>query len=434
MSEAKQPDERKPSPLFKKLNEIMRTVDNIPKDAKNQHFGYRFVSADTVADTIRGAIATVGLAFSTSVISRELVELTTSKGKNDVRWVIEYEFAFHDPDSGETLARRWYGEAGADDDKGINKANTAAEKYFLLKMFVVSTADDADNDRDGERGGGQKRKSGDKPLQGSDERGGGQKREDDAISWYDDPAQLARVYQQFVKYEYGVDIDDVKRLLAAAGITYEVMKKYPTLEEGAPAIRKLVDEHLARGKAQPVDKPDNVVPFTPDLSAQKAQPTPQANEIATAMVKTCDQWLGDDGATALKAMGKSSWGEFEHVTAAQEALAKAIHDYQLAFLCRAVTYKALGTKGGTQTLFHMPGSAKVVVMNGGRGEIEKLVGAKPTYDAFAKANGLESWKTSNERKKLTVPLEVRWKVEGDKQIVTSLTPDFPDSFDEKKAS
>lgn len=136
------------SSLYKKLNIVMGVVNHIPKDARNNFHNYPFVSANAVATSIRQAMVDVNLAFSASAVGRELVTGVTNKDKKFTRWIITYKFCFHDPDTGETLECQWFGEADADDDKGINKANTAAEKYFLLKMFIVSTDDEPDNDND----------------------------------------------------------------------------------------------------------------------------------------------------------------------------------------------------------------------------------------------------------------------------------------------
>jgi|GEM_PF-4547377 len=45
-------------------------------------------------------------------------------------------------DTGATITTRWTGEAADSQDKGINKAATAALKYWLLKTFLISTGDE----------------------------------------------------------------------------------------------------------------------------------------------------------------------------------------------------------------------------------------------------------------------------------------------------
>jgi hypothetical protein len=59
---------------------------------------------------------------------------------------IRMEMAFYDGDSGEVIRAIAYGEAGDTGDKGIAKAITSTVKYFLLRMFLLSTGDDVDSD------------------------------------------------------------------------------------------------------------------------------------------------------------------------------------------------------------------------------------------------------------------------------------------------
>lgn len=145
--------------LYKKLAEVMGEIGNVPKDGKNQHFGYKFVSADAIADKVRDLLSAKSVAFFAAMVDRELVEIR-KVGKDGVitttpRWVITFEFTFADGESGAEITRRWLSEADSTDDKGINKCATAAEKYFLLKTFVVTSADEPDADADSGKQGKQ---------------------------------------------------------------------------------------------------------------------------------------------------------------------------------------------------------------------------------------------------------------------------------------
>lgn len=147
-------DEAKAS-LFKKLATVMGDMNNIPKTGVNSYFKYKFVTAEAIADAVRQRLASQNVAFFASISKRELVSIPTGKtDKNGEiitvnRWVIDFEFTFADGDTGATDTRLWSAEAGADDDKGINKCATAAEKYFFLKTFIVNTGDEPDADGDG---------------------------------------------------------------------------------------------------------------------------------------------------------------------------------------------------------------------------------------------------------------------------------------------
>lgn len=70
------------------------------------------------------------------------------------------DMCWHDCESGEELCVPWYGQ-GVDlaGEKGVGKALTYAEKYFLLKFFHVATKKD-DPDSDGRTQTGEKKQKG----------------------------------------------------------------------------------------------------------------------------------------------------------------------------------------------------------------------------------------------------------------------------------
>lgn len=131
--------------LYAKMARVMAGLNSLPKDGTNPHFGYKFVEATAVADAVRKGMSEHGIAFFANM---------TGYGEKDGVLTVSFEFTFADTTTGATTTHQWFGEAasrlksGARDDKAINKAATAAEKYFLLKTFVISTGDEPDADRD----------------------------------------------------------------------------------------------------------------------------------------------------------------------------------------------------------------------------------------------------------------------------------------------
>ena len=150
------------APLFLKLAAVMGEIGSIPKAGTNSHFNYKFVTADAVADKVRTLLSQHKVAFFAAIVGKNLVEIRKTTEKADsktgeinrmttisMRWVVDFEFTFADGESGACQSSLWTAEADSSDDKGINKCATAAEKYFLLKTFVVTSADEPDADADG---------------------------------------------------------------------------------------------------------------------------------------------------------------------------------------------------------------------------------------------------------------------------------------------
>jgi len=122
---------------------VMGMMSRVPKSGHNDFHNYDYATSEDVADTVREALAEVGIAFIVSIDNIEREGLKT---------ICDYTFTFVDGDTGEMSASAWKGEAqdGSEKkgigDKGISKATTSAVKYFLLKTFLISTGDEPDAD------------------------------------------------------------------------------------------------------------------------------------------------------------------------------------------------------------------------------------------------------------------------------------------------
>lgn len=150
-----------PKSLYAKMSRIMGKMSRMEKKGYNDYFKYAYVTNEDVADAVRAAMAEEGLAFFPSI--REIKTVTykanTNKGLKDViKTLVYFDFTFADGETGETLTTQWVGEAIDETDKAIAKAATSAQKYFLLKTFIIGTGDDPDSDKDG--GNGQSSSSG----------------------------------------------------------------------------------------------------------------------------------------------------------------------------------------------------------------------------------------------------------------------------------
>lgn len=134
--------------LYAKLARVMHQLGRIPKTGYNKHFEYAFATDADIADAIRSKLAEENVAFFADMLSsdQETITRETKYGtKTTYRTVATFAFTFADGDTGATMTTKWSGEALDEQDKGMNKAATAALKYFLLKTFILSTGDQKDD-------------------------------------------------------------------------------------------------------------------------------------------------------------------------------------------------------------------------------------------------------------------------------------------------
>jgi hypothetical protein len=135
---------QKPISLAGRMAKVMAGVHRVKKGGFNQHHQYKFATAEDVSDLIRDLLAENGVAFLPSM---ENIEFITREGSKSVIARCRFTMRFID-EAGDHMTASWFSEAMDTQDKALNKAATAAVKYFLLKTFLVSTGDEPDPDAD----------------------------------------------------------------------------------------------------------------------------------------------------------------------------------------------------------------------------------------------------------------------------------------------
>jgi hypothetical protein len=120
----------------------------IAKDDENKFDKYKYRGIDSVLNTIGPMLARHELLLMPSVQWMEITPCISSQGKPQNHAKVLVDFTFYDT-SGESLTRRFAGEAMDRGDKALNKAETAAFKYFLFECFCIplhGEEGDADNE------------------------------------------------------------------------------------------------------------------------------------------------------------------------------------------------------------------------------------------------------------------------------------------------
>ncbi|MDL2248375.1 ERF family protein [Tyzzerella sp. OttesenSCG-928-J15] len=142
--------------LLEKLLTIQTTVDTLFKDGENKSDRYNYVSSDLALGTIRPLMNELMLLLEMHIVDHKLHEGTTKSGTTRYMTEIDLKFVWVDVESGESKEIPFYAQ-GVDlaGEKGVGKALTYAEKYFLLKFFHIPTSKD-DPDSDGRIKSGEK--------------------------------------------------------------------------------------------------------------------------------------------------------------------------------------------------------------------------------------------------------------------------------------
>lgn len=133
--------------IYQKLLAVRKSVSYLQKE--NTGYQYKYVSSSQVLAAVRIATNEQGLILIPRIVSQKISTME-KKGQNKVslqRFTeLEMTYTWVNADEpGEKIECPWSAQGVDDSEKGLGKALTYAEKYFLLKFFLIPTdADDPD--------------------------------------------------------------------------------------------------------------------------------------------------------------------------------------------------------------------------------------------------------------------------------------------------
>lgn len=134
--------------LVRKLTEVMQEVTYIQKTGFNKFHGYKYATEADVSEKVRDELAKRNVLLVPSVKSHAVRNHTTSKGSTEYISTVQVDFTFIDGDSGESIGFTAFGEGQDAGDKGVYKAVTGAQKYALMKVFMIPTGDDPEENEE----------------------------------------------------------------------------------------------------------------------------------------------------------------------------------------------------------------------------------------------------------------------------------------------
>lgn len=142
------------STVYRKIALVMADIGAIKPDKKHSQ-GYSYRSADRVFSVIQQSMIKHNLIVLSEALNADFME--------EGRYLVSYRFTFVDPETADSYACSWLGEAVHTfykldqsgnmvgltlNDRAINQSATNALKYFLLKTFLVSDQEPEIDDLD----------------------------------------------------------------------------------------------------------------------------------------------------------------------------------------------------------------------------------------------------------------------------------------------
>lgn len=140
------PTDSKNKTLWQKLIEVRQSCPALSKDSMNQWYKFKYVSSTQTLGALRSKMDELGVLLVPQVKEYTVTDHTTKKGDHEYFTEIKLSYVWINADNpDETITCDWYAQGLDDAEKGVGKALTYGEKYFLLKFFNIPT-DNADPD------------------------------------------------------------------------------------------------------------------------------------------------------------------------------------------------------------------------------------------------------------------------------------------------
>lgn len=133
--------------VFKALSAVQKELSErgIAKGDTNKHQNYKFRGIDAVLNALAPILAKHGVVLVPSVDESEIRTLQTNQGSAMNHCKVKMSFTFYDSE-GDSITHTFHGEAMDSGDKSLNKAATAAYKYFLFQAFTIPVEGTPDAD------------------------------------------------------------------------------------------------------------------------------------------------------------------------------------------------------------------------------------------------------------------------------------------------
>lgn len=134
------------SQLVRKLAKVMSDVKRVPKNGYNSFSKYNYATESDIAEKVRESLSEQNVVMLPDVEEHTTREHVNRKGYTEYIATVMVKFTFIDGDTGENLSIHCAGEGQDPGDKAIYKAITGAQKYALMKAFMIPTGDDPEAD------------------------------------------------------------------------------------------------------------------------------------------------------------------------------------------------------------------------------------------------------------------------------------------------
>lgn len=134
--------------IASKMAAAMKEIDAVTKKGRNDNQKYNYVRAADVANEVRHALVSQGIAFTYDVSECRNWEKASNSGSMLNYCHIKVDCLFIDSESGESVTAGAVGWGMDSGDKAPYKAMTGALKYIMRMTFLIPDESDPENEKE----------------------------------------------------------------------------------------------------------------------------------------------------------------------------------------------------------------------------------------------------------------------------------------------
>jgi len=132
--------------LHSKITQITAAIGKVDQDGKNTFSNYTYISSDQLMAALRGKLAEFHVNVAQEIIEHETKEFRGKENKMTFRTRVKIAFEVVDTETGYSEFYDWYGVDQDTGGKDYQQAVTSCVKYFMFKLFKVSSKEETDPD------------------------------------------------------------------------------------------------------------------------------------------------------------------------------------------------------------------------------------------------------------------------------------------------
>ena len=195
--------------LAQKVLNVATSIRSVEKSGRNNFHKYDYVTENDLLESVVPGLESEGVMVFTNTTQQTVLATETKKGDPEFLTLVTTAHVFIDGETGAQITIHSQGQGTDAGDKGVYKAITGANKYFLYKSFLRAAGDDPEKDSGKSRSNRSTKRS---------RNGRSRKRRSAPSQSFINEADVKRLFKTAAK-KFDLNATEVRSILSEKGIS-----------------------------------------------------------------------------------------------------------------------------------------------------------------------------------------------------------------------